>query len=80
MKRTKSPLKLVEFDVSWQLKDGEAIAEYMRAVLEADDPGLPLLALGDAELAEDVAGVAKDVGLSRVGLYRALGSGRQTSL
>jgi DNA-binding phage protein len=45
--KAKPPLKLVEFDAARYLDDGEAIAEYMTAVLEANDPDLLLLALSD---------------------------------
>ena len=47
MTRTKAPLKLVAFDAARYLDDDEAIAEYMTAVLETDNPDLVLLALAD---------------------------------
>lgn len=73
--KTKNPLKLVAFDPARYLGDDEAIAEYMTAVLEADDPGLLLLALGDVARAKGMAQVAKDAGLSRESLYKALAAG-----
>lgn len=46
MTKTKAPLKLLAFDAARYLDDDEAIAEYMTAVLESNDPDLLLLALG----------------------------------
>jgi len=47
----------------------------MNAVLESEDPDLPLLALGDVARARGVAQVAKDAGLGRESLYKALAPG-----
>jgi probable addiction module antidote protein len=75
MSTTKVPLKLVAFDAARYLGDDEAIAEYMTAVLETDDPDLLLLALGDVARAKGMAQVAKDAGLGRESLYKALAPG-----
>jgi probable addiction module antidote protein len=75
MTKTKAPLKLVAFDAARYLDDDEAIAEYMTAVLEADDADLLLLALGDVARAKGMAQVAKDAGLGRESLYKALAPG-----
>ena len=72
MNKTKSPLKLVAFDAARYLDDDEAIAEYMTAALEANDPDLLLLALSDVARAKGMAQVAKDAGLGRESLYKAL--------
>jgi DNA-binding phage protein len=37
--KTKTPLKLMAFDAARYLDDDAAIAEYMTAVLESNDPG-----------------------------------------
>lgn len=68
---TKALLKLVALDVARYFDDEEAIAEYMTAVLEADDPDLLLLALSDVARAKGMAQVAKDAGLGRESLYNA---------
>ena len=47
MTKPKPPLKLLAFDAARYLDDDEAIAEYIATVLEANDPDLLLLALGD---------------------------------
>ena len=75
MTNTKAPLKLVVFDAARYLDDDEAIAEYMTAVLETNDPDLLLLALGDVARAKGMAQVAKDAGLGRESLYKALAPG-----
>ena len=75
MTKAKAPLKLVTFDAAKYLKDGQAIAEYMAAVMEANDPDLLLLALGDVARAKGMTQVAKDAGLGRESLYKALAPG-----
>ncbi|MDB6000329.1 MAG: putative addiction module antidote protein [Rhizobacter sp.] len=72
---TKTPPKLVPLDAARYLTDDAAIAEYMSAVLETDDPDLLLLALGDIARARGMAQVAKDAGLGRESLYKALAPG-----
>jgi probable addiction module antidote protein len=47
----------------------------MTAVLEENDPDLLLLALGDVARAKGMAQVAKDAGLGRESLYKALTPG-----
>jgi len=73
--KAKTPLKLLAFDAARYLDDDAAIAEYMTAVLEANDPDLLLLALGDVARAKGMAQVAKGAGLGRESLYKALAPG-----
>ena len=75
MTKAKAPLKLVPFDAARSLDDEEAIAEYMTAVLEANDSDLLLRALSDVARAKGMAQVAKDSGLGRESLYKALAPG-----
>ncbi len=75
MTRTKTPQKLIAFDAARYLDDDDAIAEYMTAVLEENDPDLLLLALADVARAKGMAQVAKDSGLGRESLYKALAPG-----
>ena len=79
MTKTKSNRKLIPFDAARYLKDDEAIAEYLTAVLETDDPDLLLLAIGDVARAKGIAEVAKQSGLGRESLYKALNPWRQTA-
>ena len=75
MTKPKTPMKVHHFDAARYLDSEDAIAEYMTAVLEVDDPVLLLLALGDVARAKGMAQVAKDAGLGRESLYKALTPG-----
>jgi probable addiction module antidote protein len=75
MTKPKAPRKLLAFDAARYLGDDEAIAEYMTAVLETEDADLLLAALGDVARAKGMAQVAKDSGLGRESLYKALAPG-----
>ena len=74
-KKAKISTKLIPFDAARYLTDDAAVAEYMATVLETDDPDLLLLALGDVARARGMAQVAKDAGLGRESLYKALAPG-----
>ncbi|HEY4083951.1 MAG TPA: addiction module antidote protein [Burkholderiaceae bacterium] len=80
MSPSKTKTKLLPFDAARYLTDDAAIAEYMTAVLEADDTDLLLLALGDVARAKGMAQVAKDAGLGRESLYKALAPGAKPRL
>lgn len=73
--KPKSKIKLLPFDASRYLDNDKAIAEYVTAVLEADDPDLLLAALADVARTKGMSQVAKDAGLGRESLYRALAPG-----
>jgi probable addiction module antidote protein len=75
MSKAQPPRKLIPFDAARYLTDDDAIAEYMNAVLEEDDPDLLLLALGDIARARGMAQIAKEAGLGRESLYKALAPG-----
>lgn len=75
MTKPKAPRKLLAFDAARYLDDDEAIAEYMTAVLETEDADLLLAALGDVARAKGMAQVARDSGLGRESLYKALAPG-----
>jgi probable addiction module antidote protein len=75
MRKIKPQSKLVPFDAARYLTDDAAVAEYMTAVLETEDPDLLLLALGDVARARGMAQVAKEAGLGRESLYKALAPG-----
>ena len=61
-----------EFDIAEYLKSEEDIAEYLNAVAEYDDPEFFQAALGDVARARGMTNMAKQTGLSRENLYRAL--------
>ena len=73
--KRKTKTKLLPFDAARYLTDDDAIAEYLTAVLEADEPDLLLVALGDIARARGMARVAKETGLGRESLYKALAPG-----
>ncbi len=75
MSKAKGKAKLLPFDAARYLTDEAAIAEYVTAVLEADDPDLLLLALADIARAKGMAEVAREAGLGRESLYKALSPG-----
>jgi len=75
MKKTKRKIKLVPFDAAEYLTDDATIAEYINAILEEDDTDLLLMALGDVARARGMAQVAKESGLGRESLYKALAPG-----
>ena len=75
MTKPKATRKLLPFDAARYLTDDAAVAEYMNAVLELNDPDLLLLALGDIARARGMAQIAKDAGLGRESLYKALTPG-----
>lgn len=75
MTKTKPARKLRPFDPARYLTDDAAIAEYMTAILEEGDPDLLLLALGDIARAKGMSQIAKDSGLGRESLYKALTPG-----
>jgi probable addiction module antidote protein len=69
--------ELQPFDLSAVLDSDEAIAEYVRQVLEDGDTDEMLRAVGYVAKARGMAQVAKDSGLGRESLYKALRPGAQ---
>lgn len=80
MSTPKPKAKLLPFDAARYLTDDQAIAEYMTAVLETENTDLLLLALSDVARAKGMAQVAKDAGLGRESLYKALAPGAKPRL
>ena len=70
MKSTYAP-----FDVADYLDNDEVIAEYLSAAVEDANPEVFLAALGDVAKARGMAQIAKDAGLGRESLYKALSAG-----
>ncbi len=62
------------YDTADYLKTEEDIAAYLEAVMEegGDDPAFVARALGIVARARNMAQLARDTGLSREGLYKAL--------
>jgi len=68
-------VKTVPYDVSEQLRTPEEMAAYLDAWLEdaPEDAAGIARALGDIARAKGMTQVARDAGLSRESLYKALG-------
>ncbi|WP_395828054.1 addiction module antidote protein [Elstera sp.] len=60
------------WDVTEYLGSEEAIAHFLEAILEENDPSLLAAALGDIAKAQGMTQIARDAGLSRESLYKAL--------
>jgi probable addiction module antidote protein len=68
-------IKTTRWDVADILKTKEAIAAYLDAVLEDGDPELLKDALGAIARSKGMTDIAKEAGLGRSSLYRALSPG-----
>ena len=66
------PLETRPYDTAEYLDSQEAVAAYIDAVLEDGDPALIAQALGTVARARGMSQIARDTGLSRESLYRAL--------
>jgi probable addiction module antidote protein len=60
------------WDVAEHLQTREDMAAYLEAALEEGDAALVAAALGDIARAKGMAGVAREAGLGRENLYKAL--------
>jgi len=67
--------KLVRFDMAAQLDSPAAIAEYLSQVLDDGDTDELIRALGHLARAQGMAQVARNSGLGRESLYKALAPG-----
>ena len=69
--------ELPEFDATEYLNSEEDIAAYLTTVLEENDPALLAAALGDIARSRGMTQVAKDSGITREALYKALRPGSE---
>jgi probable addiction module antidote protein len=71
-------LRTFPYDSAEYLEDDQAIAEYleeaMKIAMEDSDPSFLAVALGTVARARGMTQVARDAGLSRESLYKALGA------
>jgi probable addiction module antidote protein len=74
MKKT----KITRYDIAEHLRTPEEMAAYLEACLEeaGDDATFVAKALGDIARAKGMSQVARDAGLSRESLYKALSGDR----
>ena len=68
-------VKIATFDAADYLNDEETIAEYLTAALEDPNPDVFLAAVRDVARVRGMAQLAKDTGLGRESLYKALAPG-----
>ena len=69
--------ELPEFDAAEYLNSEKDIAVYLTTVLEENDPALLAAALGDIARSRGMTQVAKDSGITREALYKALRPGSE---
>jgi len=67
--------KLKQFDAADYLDNELVIAEYLNAALGDDNPDVFLAAVADVAKARGMSRLAKDAGLGRESLYKALSPG-----
>ena len=60
------------WDVAEHLETAEDMAAYLEAVLEEGDPALVAAAMGDIARAKGITQIARETGLGRESLYKAL--------
>jgi probable addiction module antidote protein len=72
---SKSKLKTRVWDPSEYLETEEDIAAYLQAAFEEGDAALIAAALGDIARAKGMTQIARDTGLGRESLYKALSVG-----
>ena len=68
-------IETAPFDAADYLDDEETIAEYLSAALEDPNPDIFLVAVRDVARARGMAQLARDTGLGRESLYKALAPG-----
>lgn len=67
--------KTTAFDAADYLDSEDMMAEYLNQALASGDTDLLLAAIGDVAKARGMAQVARDAGLGRESLYKALTAG-----
>lgn len=73
-------IELKTYDVAEHLDSEEEIRLYLEAAFEDGDPKVITNAIGNVARARGMSEVAKQAGVSRAGLYKALGEGGNPSL
>lgn len=71
---------LKSYDLAERLTDEIEIFHYLDAAFEDGDPALIKAALNDVARARGMTEIARQAGMSRAGLYRALGEDGNPSL
>lgn len=69
---TKKKTQTTRYDVAEHLRTDEEMAAYLDAAIEDGDPRIVSTALGNIARAKGMSKIARDAGMSRESLYRAL--------
>lgn len=72
--------RFTPFDAADYLDDEETIAEYLSAALEDEDPELLLTPIKDVARARGMTKLAKDTGLGRESVHKALAPGQSRAM
>jgi probable addiction module antidote protein len=72
MKKKIAKIKTRPWDAAEHLKSDADMAAYLEAALEDGDPALIAAALGDIARAKGISQIARETGLGRESLYKAL--------
>jgi probable addiction module antidote protein len=70
--------KFAPFNAADYLDNEEVIAEYLAAALEDPDPEVFVMAVSNVAKARGIAKIARDSGLGRESLYKALAPGAKS--
>ncbi len=77
MTKTLNISELPEFDAAEYLNSEQDVAAYLTVILEENDPALLAAALGDIARSRGMTQVAKNSGITREALYKALRPGSE---
>ena len=68
----KKTTQTTRYDAAEHLRNEDEMAAYLEAALEDGDPRIVATALGNIARAKGMSQIARDAGMSRESLYRAL--------
>jgi probable addiction module antidote protein len=71
----KAKVKTMPWDAAEHLKTDEDMAAYLEAAIEDSDPVVISAAIGDIARAKGMSQIARETGLGRESLYKALSPG-----
>ena len=71
----KSKVRTTPWDAVEHLKTNEDMADYLEAAIEDGDPAVISAAVGDIARAKGMSQIARETGLGRESLYKALSPG-----
>jgi probable addiction module antidote protein len=72
--------QVAPFDAADYLDNEKVIAEYLNTALENENPNVFLVAVSDVAKARCIVQLAKDTGLGRESLYKALAPGAKPDM